>query len=47
MNLSELKLESATTLAQLAGERGIEGMGGMAKQDVIFALLQAETRDNG
>ncbi|TDI98154.1 MAG: transcription termination factor Rho [Deltaproteobacteria bacterium] len=47
MNLSELKLESAATLAQLAAERGIEGQGGMAKQDLIFALLQAETRDNG
>ncbi len=47
MNLSELKQESVTALAGLAAERGIEGRPGMAKQDLIFALLQAETRDNG
>jgi transcription termination factor Rho len=47
MNLSELKQKSVTSLAQLAVERGIEGQAGMAKQDLIFELLQAETRDNG
>ena len=47
MNLSELKQKSVTTLAELAVERGIEGQAGMAKQDLIFELLQAETRDNG
>ncbi len=47
MNLSELKQKNVTTLAELAVERGIEGQAGMAKQDLIFELLQAETRDNG
>jgi transcription termination factor Rho len=47
MNLSELKQKSVTILAELALERGIEGQAGMAKQDLIFELLQAETRDNG
>jgi transcription termination factor Rho len=47
MNLSELKQKSVTSLAQLAVERGIEGQAGMAKQDLIFELLQAETQDNG
>ena len=47
MNLSELKHKSATALVELADERGIEGQAGMAKQDLIFALLQAQTRENG
>ena len=47
MNLSELKHKSVTALVELADERGIEGQAGMAKQDLIFALLQAQTRENG
>ena len=47
MNLSELKQKSVTDLADMAGERGLEGLGGMGKQDLIFALLQAETQKDG
>ena len=47
MNLSELKAKSVVELAQMARERGIEGSGGMRQQDVIFALLQKESEENG
>jgi transcription termination factor Rho len=47
MNLSELKSKSVTELAQLAQERGVDECGSMRKQDVIFALLQKESEENG
>jgi transcription termination factor Rho len=47
MNLSDLKRKSVTDLAKYAHEREIEGAGGMTKQDLIFAILQAETQQNG
>jgi transcription termination factor Rho len=42
-----MKQETVTDLAEMANSRGIDGLGGMSKQELIFALLQAETRDNG
>ncbi len=47
MNLSELKRKSATELAELATERSVESVAGMTKQELIFAVLQAETEQNG
>ena len=47
MNLSELKLKSATELAEMADELGVEGISGMGKQELVFALLQAETENDG
>ena len=47
MNLSELKRKTVSCLAEVAAERGLEGLGGMGKQELIFALLQAETHENG
>ena len=47
MNLSELKAKSVTDLAELARERGVDEAGSMRKQDVIFALLQKESEENG
>ena len=47
MNLSELKTKSARNLAELATDRGIESIGGMTKQELIFAILQAETQNEG
>jgi transcription termination factor Rho len=47
MNLAELKQKKISELNQLAKEFNIEGASGMRKQDLIFALLQAQTEKNG
>ncbi|MFQ5514175.1 MAG: transcription termination factor Rho [Myxococcota bacterium] len=47
MNLSELKRKTAAHLAEMAAEHGIEGLAGLGKQELIFELLQAVTRENG
>ena len=47
LNLSDLKNKSARTLAELAGDRGLESIAGMTKQELIFAILQAETKNEG
>jgi len=47
MNLAELKQKKISELTQMAKEFNIEGAGGMRKQELIFALLQAQTEKNG
>jgi len=47
MNLKGLKEKSIPELNQLAKEYKIENCQGMRKQEVIFALLQAESEKNG
>ncbi|MEK6726913.1 MAG: transcription termination factor Rho [Deltaproteobacteria bacterium] len=47
MNLKELKEKKISELAVLAREFNIEGAAGMRRQDLIFALLQAQTDKNG
>jgi transcription termination factor Rho len=47
MHLSELKRKSATELAELATERAVESVAGLNKQELIFAILQAETENQG
>jgi transcription termination factor Rho len=47
MNLSELKLKTAAELAEMAAGLGVEGMSGLGKQELVFALLQAETENDG
>jgi transcription termination factor Rho len=47
MNLKELKEKAIHDLADLCKEFGIEGAGGMRKQEMIFALLQAQTGRGG
>jgi transcription termination factor Rho len=47
MNLAELKQKKISELTQMAKEFNIEGASGMRKQDLIFALLQAQTEKNG
>ena len=47
MNLSELKQKTATELASMAEALGVEGIAGMGKQELVFALLQAETENDG
>ena len=47
MNLKGLKEKTIPELNQLAKEYKIENCQGMRKQEVIFALLQAESEKNG
>ena len=47
MNLAELKQKKISELTQMGKEFNIEGASGMRKQELIFALLQAQTEKNG
>jgi transcription termination factor Rho len=47
MNLLELKAKKVADLTKMAKEFNIEGSAGMRKQELIFALLQAQTEKNG
>jgi len=47
MNLAELKHKKIGDLTTLAKDYRIEGATGMRKQELIFALLQAQTEKNG
>lgn len=47
MNLSELKDLKIQDLVKLAKDLSVEGVRGMRKQDLIFAILQAEAEKNG
>jgi len=47
MNLQELKGKKISELNTLARELSIEGASGMRKQELIFALLNAQTEQNG
>ncbi len=47
MNIVELKNKKISELAQLAKTYRIEGAAGMRKQELIFALLQAQIEKNG
>jgi len=47
MNLVELKEKRINELTEMAKDSKIEGASGMRKQDLIFALLQAHSEQNG
>ncbi len=47
MNLVELKAKKVAELTNMAKGFKIEGASGMRKQELIFALLQAQTEKNG
>ena len=47
MNLVELKAKKVGELTKMAKEFRIDGASGMRKQELIFALLQAQTEKNG
>ena len=44
MNLSEIKLLSATKLTQMAKDAGLDDVARMRKQDIIFAILKAHAK---
>ncbi len=47
MNLKELKDMRISDLLNLAKELNIESARGLRKQELIFAILQAQTEQNG
>ncbi len=47
MNLSELKEKSISEMNEVARELKIDGAGGLRKQELIFAILQAQSDKNG
>ncbi|MDM8552379.1 transcription termination factor Rho [Desulfobacterales bacterium HSG2] len=47
MNIVELKAKKISELTQMARNFNIEGAAGMKKQELIFALLQAQIEKNG
>jgi len=47
MNLQELKRKRISELVEMAKDFGIDGSRGMRKQELIFALLQAQAEKNG
>ncbi len=47
MNLAELKEKKAGELTHMARAFNIEGVGNMRKQELIFAILQAQAQKNG
>src|SRR3990170_3286207 len=47
MNLKELKEKKISELTTLAKQYSIEGAASMRKQDLIFALLQSQSAQNG
>src|SRR6476660_723350 len=47
MNLTELKRKKMGELIHMGSELNIEGVSGMRRQDLIFAILQAQTEQNG
>jgi len=47
VNLQELKNKKISELNSIARELSIEGASGLRKQDLIFAILNAQTEQNG
>jgi len=47
MNIKDLKKKKINELNKIAKELNVEGASGLRKQDLIFAILQAQTEKNG
>jgi len=47
MNIKDLKMKKISELNKIAKELNVEGASGMRKQELIFAILQAQTEKNG
>jgi len=47
MNIVELKEQKISKLTKMAKELHIDGAAGMRKQELIFALLQAQIEKDG
>jgi transcription termination factor Rho len=47
MNIKELKQKKINELTRIARDLNVEGASGLRKQELIFAILQAQTEKNG
>jgi transcription termination factor Rho len=47
MNIKDLKKKKINELTKIARDLNVEGASGLRKQDLIFAILQAQTEKNG
>jgi len=47
MNIKDLKKKKISELTKISRELNVEGASGMRKQELIFAILQAQTEKNG
>ncbi len=47
LNIDDLKAKSAADLAAVATELGLEGVSGLRKQELIFAILEAQAQREG
>ncbi len=47
MTITELHQKDITTLSELAYDLGLEGIGSLRKQELIFRILRAQTEDEG
>jgi len=47
MNISELQQKSITELCQMARDMGIEGVGVLAKSELVFEIIRANSEKNG
>ncbi|MBF0157677.1 MAG: transcription termination factor Rho, partial [Magnetococcales bacterium] len=47
MNLQELKSKCVADLSALAAEKKVEGVSGMRRQELIYAILKSECTSNG
>jgi transcription termination factor Rho len=47
MNIKELKQKKINELTKIARDLNVEGASGLRKQELIFAILQAQTEKNG
>jgi transcription termination factor Rho len=47
LNLKTLKDKKARDLVEIASELGVEGVGNMRKQELIFKILEAQAEKNG
>jgi transcription termination factor Rho len=47
MNIKELKEKKINELTRIARDLNVEGASGLRKQELIFAILQAQTEKNG
>jgi transcription termination factor Rho len=47
MDVSDLKARSVTELTEIAEELAVENAGGLRKQDLLFAILKAQTEKRG
>ncbi len=47
MTITELHQKDITSLSELAHDLGLEGIGSLRKQELIFRILRAQTEDEG